>query len=83
MKYLTIRNLPPAVAKALEREKRGGGQSLNQTVIRLLARALGLDPDKKRSNGLGELAGGWTERDLREFEAAIAPMEEIDPEMWR
>jgi hypothetical protein len=36
MKALTIRNLPPALAEALDREKHRRGQSLNQTVIDLL-----------------------------------------------
>ncbi len=83
MKYLTIRNVPPELAKALEQEKRGAGMSLNQTVIRLLSRALGLEPGVTRSNGLRKLAGNWTQRDLEEFEAATADTRRIDPEDWR
>jgi hypothetical protein len=81
--HLTVRNLPPALAKALQREKRAGGVSLNQTVIRLLSRALGLDPEHKRSNGLRKLAGNWSQRDLEEFEAATAETRRIDPDVWR
>ena len=36
MTALTIRNLLPALADALDREKRRRGRSLNQTVIDLL-----------------------------------------------
>jgi hypothetical protein len=32
---------------------------------------------------LGRLAGSWDEKDMREFEQAIAPFEQIDEELWR
>jgi plasmid stability protein len=79
-KALTIRNLPPALAEALEREKRRRGQSLNQTVIDLLDQGLGTRG--VRSNGLGQLAGGWSEKEFRDFEKATAQFEEVDPELW-
>ena len=81
MKTLTIRNVPPEVAEALEREKRRSGESLNQTVIELLGQGLGVGGT--RSNGLAALAGAWDEEELRRFESAVAPFEEIDTELWR
>jgi len=78
---LTIRNLPAPLADALEREKRRRGRSLNQTVIELLGQSLGVE--KSRSNGLGRLAGGWSDEDLRRFEGAVAPFEQIDEELWK
>lgn len=81
MKALTIRNVPADVAEALEREKRVRGQSLNQTVVDLLAQGLGVG--QSRSNGLGRLAGGWSADDLHEFEEAVAPFEAIDEDVWR
>lgn len=81
MKHLTIRNLPPDVAQALEREKRRRGESMNQTVIGLLSKGLGVGAP--RSNGLANLSGKWSEEDLEEFERAVAPFAEIDDELWR
>ncbi len=81
MKHLTIRNLPPDVAQALEREKRRRGESMNQTVIGLLSKGLGVGAP--RSNGLANLSGKWSEEDLEEFESAVAPFAEIDDELWR
>jgi hypothetical protein len=78
---LTIRNLPPTLAEALEREKRRRGQSLNQTVIELLDQGLGTL--RARSNGLGRLRGGWSEKEFRDFERAIAQFEEVDEELWK
>lgn len=78
---MTIRNLPPTLAEALEREKRRRGQSLNQTVIELLDQGLGTL--RSRSNGLGRLAGGWSEEEFRDFEQATRQFEEVDEELWR
>lgn len=81
IKALTIRNLPPDLAEALEREKRQRGTSLNQTVIDLLGKGLGVQGT--RSNGLGRLSGGWSEEEFRSFEQATAPFEAVDEELWR
>lgn len=81
MKALTIRNLPPSLAAALEREKRRRGKSLNQTVIDLLGQGLG--EQGVRSNGLGHLAGGWSEDEFRDFERATAQFEAVDEGLWR
>lgn len=69
------------MADALEREKRRRGRSLNQTVIDLLSQSLGVQVG--RSNGLGRLAGGWDEEDVRDFERAVAPFEQIDEDLWK
>lgn len=82
MKYLTIRGIPEPLAQALTEEKARRGSSLNQTVIDLLVRALGVGT-QRRSNGLGELAGTWTHEELARFEQAIALTEQLDEELWR
>jgi plasmid stability protein len=80
IKALTIRNLPPGLSDALDREKRRRGKSLNQTVIDLLGQGLGAQG--VRSNGLGRLAGGWSEDEFRHFEQATAQFEAVDEELW-
>lgn len=79
--HLTIRGIPTALAHALDQEKRQCGLSLNQTVINLLSQSLGVRGT--RSNGLTKLAGTWTEQDLKEFEVVTAPLNEIDPDLWK
>ncbi len=83
MQHLTVRNIPPELASALSNEKHRRQTSLNQTVIDLLRQSLGVVPGHQRSNGLGRLAGSWTQEELEEFEAATAPTREIDEELWR
>ncbi len=82
MKTLTIRNVPPRLAEALDRERRRRDASLNQTVLDVLGRGLGVSDEGGYSNGLGKLAGGWTDEDFRRFEEAVKPLETVDPEMW-
>ena len=81
MKAITIRNVPPELAAALDREKRRRGQSLNRTAIDLLKQSLGVGT--RRSNGLGQLAGSWSKERARELDCLLAPFGDIDPEMWK
>lgn len=81
MKALTVRNVPPALAEALDAERRRRGGSLNQTVLDLLSQSLGVGV--RRSNGLASLAGTWTEEEARSFEESLAPFGTVDPELWR
>jgi plasmid stability protein len=83
MRHVTIRELPEDLSRALQKEKRRRGTSLNQTVKDLLRQSLALDQDRGYSNGLGKLAGGWTEEDLEAFEKATAVFERIDEDVWK
>jgi hypothetical protein len=56
------------------------GESLNRTVIELLRQSLGVGVP--RSNGLAALAGRWSTEDLAAFERVVAPLAEVDPELW-
>jgi hypothetical protein len=82
-KHLTLRNVPPAVMRALERERRQKNASLNQSAIAALARGLGVAREPAAENGIRELAGTWSEADLRGFEAATAVFEQTDDELWK
>jgi len=82
MKTLTIRNVPKRLADALDRERRRKDASLNSTVLELLGRSLGADGQGPRRNGLAALAGTWSAEEQRRFDAAVAPFEKIDDDMW-
>ena len=81
-KTLTIRNVSPELATALDREKRRRGKSVNRVVLELLSEDLGVG-DSGRSNGLAQLAGRWSQEELDEFEDAVAIFEQVDEELWR
>ena len=82
MKTMTIRHVSAELASALEAEKRRRGLSLNRTVLSLMQEALGISNGRGRSNGLRRLAGSWSEDEFRRFEAAMAPFEEIEEDLW-
>ena len=81
MEQLTIRNVPPELAQALERESQRLRESLEETVIELLWQALGARASGEKRNGLSRLAGTWTEAEHQTFEAAVAITEQIDTEL--
>lgn len=83
MKALTIRNVDPRLARALQQETARRGSSLNETVLDLLRRSLGVEASLRRSNGLRSLAGKWSQRDLVEFEESTAMFSDVDPELWQ
>jgi hypothetical protein len=83
MKTLTIRNVPKGLAAALDRERRRRDASLNQTVVDLLSRQLGVDGDGPPSNGLARLAGTWNAEEHRAFEEAVRPLDTVDAGMWK
>lgn len=83
MKQITVRNISPQLAQALERVRKMKGKSLNRTVIELLMQALGLDGEESYNNGLGKQAGTWSQEDLSEFEKNTTMFEQTDEELWR
>jgi hypothetical protein len=82
MKQLTIRKVSSDLAKALVAESQLKSQSVNQTVLDLLHQALGLGIHGGSDNGLGKLAGTWTEDEFVEFQKNTVMFEELDPELW-
>ena len=83
MKTMTIRRVESELARALDRERRRRGASLNQTVLDLLSHGLGAAPGARRSNGLGRLAGSWSAEDAARFDQSVEATEQIDQELWR
>jgi hypothetical protein len=83
MKAITIRGVDARLGRALERETKRRGASLNQTVLDVLRQALGVDDTSTRSNGLSQLAGTWSDEELEQFEAATSVFEAIDDELWQ
>ena len=81
MKTLTIRNVSPDLAAALQAEALRRGLTPNRAVLALLREALGVS--EEQGNGLRRLAGSWTEDEFREFERAVGSFRETDEELWR
>ncbi len=84
MKALTIRNVDTGLSRALTREVKRRGESVNATVLSLLRQALAVDDaGMTKSNGLAKLAGGWSDDDVADFERVTADFARVDDELWR
>lgn len=84
MNAITVRNLPPAVAKAVREKARREKLSLNKAIVRLLEEATGAEPTRRvLHHELDHLAGSWSEEEYQEFMEALREQRRIDPEMWK
>jgi hypothetical protein len=85
MSAITVRNLPPAVAKAVREKARKEKLSLNKAVVRLLEEATGAEKGERHvvHHDLDHLAGTWSESEYREFMEALGEQRQVDPEMWK
>jgi len=82
---ITVRNLPPAVAKAVRERARKEKLSLNKAIVRLLEEATGAGTGKKRvvHHDLDKFFGTWTKEEADAFDEALREQRQIDPEMWK
>ncbi len=84
MNAITVRNLPPAVVKAVKEKARKERLSLNRAIVALLEEATGSRPGKRvLHHELDHLAGRWSDEEYREFMEALRQQRQVDPEMWR
>ena len=86
MKAITLRNLPPDVARTVQQRAKQKKTSVNKAVIELLEESVGGKEKKKspiRYHDLDHLAGTWTKEEAAAFEVLIAEQRTIDPEFWK
>jgi hypothetical protein len=85
MNAITVRNLPPEVAKAVKEKARKEKLSLNKAVVRLLEEATGAEKAKKKAihHDLDRFFGTWTKEEADAFDEAMREHRQIDPEMWK
>ncbi len=77
-KQLTIRGVSREIAARLESLSRERGQSVNATVLEILAAGVGVEERRRRL----ERYTTWSSEDLAAFERALALQRTIDDELW-
>jgi uncharacterized protein (DUF2267 family) len=86
MKAITVRNLPPDVAREVRRRAKEDRTSLNGAVLRLLKERLGArsaDGSKRKLHyDLDFLCATWTKKEADEFDKSLARQRTIDAELW-
>ena len=84
MKSITIHNLDDPLNTLIREKAKTEGLSLNNTIKKLLAEALGLSPrnDTDRGKDFLDLFGVWSDKEVKEFNKQAGDFEKIDREDW-
>ena len=82
---ITVRGVPPDVAKVIRQRATRTGTSVNRVVIGLLEEGAGVrrKPRRVLHHDLDHLAGAWSREEARAFEKALQEQRRIDPELWK
>ncbi len=85
MNQITVRGIAPELEKRIRRKAKATGKSLNKVMLELIGGST--DPGKpgKKPAGasLAKLAGGWSEKEARDFEESVRVFEDIDEATWK
>ncbi len=76
----TIRNIPGSLDKALRRQSKETGKSLNDVLLQTLRRGTGLDMESVAYNDLDFLIGTWEEDAT--VNDALHAQRQIDTTLW-
>ncbi len=85
MKAITLRNLPPELARTVQLRAKQKKTSVNKAVIQLLEESAGRRAKPRapvRYHDLDHLAGTWSKEDAATFETLITEQRPIDSELW-
>ena len=85
MNQITVRGIAPDLEKQIRRKAKATGKSLNKVMLELIGESAGPEKRGKKPAGasLAELAGGWSEKEAREFEESVQVFEDIDQATWK
>jgi len=85
MKSITIHGIDDITSQQLQIVAAKMGLSLNKTIKKILQEALGIKPAEisSRRSDFEEFCGIWSEDDLQEFNAAVEPLRQVNPEDWK
>ncbi len=85
-KPITLRNVSPEIARAIQQRAGDEGISLNKAVGSLLARSVAStsanQKEKLVHDDLDDLSGAWSLNDADEFDRALSVQRAIDPRLW-
>ena len=80
---MTIGDFSPKPATVREADSRRQRGSSERAELPSTPEAPDASSGRDPSNGLRRLAGGWSDDEFRSFQNAVAPLGEIDDELWR
>lgn len=77
----TVRGVPAPINRLLREKTRREGKSLNQVILEVIVRGLGLTQDVPKYHDLDDLVDTWVHDPV--FDQTIAEMDRVDPELWK
>lgn len=86
MKSLSIRGVDSQLAATLKQKATLSKKSVNQFVIEILRKHVGLDKEKrftKTYNDLDNLFGQWSEEDCSLIQGKIDTERQVDMDLWK
>ncbi|HAJ79372.1 MAG TPA: hypothetical protein DCO75_06335 [Fibrobacteres bacterium] len=86
MNTFTLRQIPLPVEKKLRKLSNESHKSLNKTALELLARAVGEEPEEKKTSKYRDVKSillPWTDKEYEEFQNNTALFGSIDKDLWR
>lgn len=86
MGSISIRSVDEQLADRLKQQARVSKKSVNQLVLEILKRHVGLEKEKRFTreyDDLDALFGRWSEEDFRQIQGKIDNERRIDEELWR
>jgi len=87
IRQLSLRGFDDELDRRIRERARREGISLNRAALQLLRRGAGLDEKGTRAmvvgNSLDHLIGTWSDRERRDFEKSIEPLEQVDASFWK
>lgn len=85
MSAFNLRGIQPEVMAKLKNRAYEEKLSINLLIIRLIEQGLGVRGTTKRPrhHELDTLAGTWSAKDAREFEANTRYFEQIEEDLWQ
>lgn len=81
MRTITVRGVRADQLAALQREAQQRGISMNTLAPQRITQALAAGEAADHA-ALLALAGPWSQQESDGFTSAIAPLEQVDPELW-
>lgn len=80
---MTTGNFSPQLATVREADSHQQRGSPERAELLSTPEAPGASSGRDSSNGLRRFAGGWSDDEFKSFQNAVAPLGEIDDELWR
>jgi len=84
MKAITVRSIPPDVARQVAARAKERGTSASRTIIRILEEYFQCGPNGRDDlhHDLDDLAGSWSAEQAAGFDALLREQRAIEPDAW-